>query len=67
MHIKTVIFEMKDNFLDYVFACDNVHNYIVVPISSTVQEASIYSEDEGASPAIMSERQTNMYINERLA
>ena len=67
VHIKTVIFEMKDKFLDYVFACENLQNYIVVPISSTVQEASIYSEDEGASPAIMPERQTNLYIDERLA
>ena len=28
---------------------------------------SIYSEDEGASPISMSEQQTNMYMNERLA
>ena len=28
---------------------------------------SIYSEYEGASPAVMPEQQTNMYINERVA
>ena len=54
VHSKTVIFEMKAQFLDYVAACENVHNPIVAPISSTVQEVSIYSEDEGASPAVIS-------------
>ena len=33
VHIKTVIFEMKDQFLDYFSACDNVHKSIVAPIS----------------------------------
>ena len=67
VHINTVVFEMKAQFLDYVSACENVHNPIVAPISSTVQEAYIYSEDEGESPAVMSEQQTNMYMNDRLA
>ena len=58
---------MKAHFLDYLSACENVNNPIVEPISSTVQEVSIYSENEGASPAVMSEHQTNMYINERVA
>ena len=42
---KTVIFEIKAQFLYYVSACDNVHNPIVAHISSTVKEASIYSKD----------------------
>ena len=56
VHSKTVVFEMKAHFLDYVAACENVHNPIVAPISSTVQDASIYSENEGASRTFMSER-----------
>ena len=67
VHSKTVIFEMKYHFLDYVATCDNVHNHIVKLISSTLQEVSIYSEDEGASTAVMSEQQTSMYMNERVA
>ena len=67
MHRKTVIFEMKAQNLYYVSACENVHKTIVAPISSTVQESSIYSEDKGASTTVMSERQTNMYMNERAA
>ena len=38
VHSKTVIFEIKDHFLDYVSDCENVHNPIVARISSTVQE-----------------------------
>ena len=67
MHSKTVILEMKAHFLDYVAACDNVHNPIVELIISTVQEVSIYSEYEGSSTAVISEQQNNMYINERVA
>ena len=67
MHSNTVIFEMKAHFLDYVATCENVHNPIVVPISSTVQEVSIYSEDKGAIPTVIPEQQTNMYMNERVA
>ena len=67
VHIQTVIFEMKAHFLYYFTACENVHNPIVSPISSTVQEASIYSEDEVASPTVMSEHQTNIYMNERVS
>ena len=58
---------MKAHFLDYVATCNNVHNHIVAPIRSTVQEASIYSDDEGASQTFMSEQQTSMYMNERVA
>ena len=54
VHSKTVIFEMKAHFLEYISACENIHNPIVAPISSTVQEVSIYPEDEGASPAVIS-------------
>ena len=32
---------MKAHFLDYVSACDNVHNPIIEQISSTLKEASI--------------------------
>ena len=67
VHSKTVIFEMKDQFLDYFSTCENVHNPIVVTISSTVQEVFIYSEDEGASTAVILDQQTNMYMNERVA
>ena len=67
MHSKTVIFEMKDQFLDYVAACEDVHNPIVVPIISTVQEVYIYSEYESAIPAVISEQQTNTHINDRVA
>ena len=67
MHSNTMIFEMKDHFLDYVVACENVSNPIVAPIGSTVQEASIYSEKDGASRTFTSKRQTNMYMNERMA
>ena len=67
VHSKTVIFEMKYHFLDYVATCENMHNPIVAPIILAIQEASIYSDDEGACPVFMSERQTNMYMNERLA
>ena len=63
MHIKTVIFVMKPHFLYYVVACENVHNLIVAPTSSTVQEVSIYSEDECESPAVMLEQQNNIYMN----
>ena len=49
MHSNTVIFEMKDHFLYHVSACNNFYNPIVLLVSSTVQEASIYSDDEGAS------------------
>ena len=38
VHSKTVIFEIKAHFLDYFSDCENVHNPIVAPISSTVQE-----------------------------
>ena len=55
VHSKTVIFEIKAHFLYYVAACENAHNPIVAPIISTVQEVSIYSEDELESPAVMSE------------
>ena len=58
---------MKGHFLDYLSACENVNNPIVAPISSTLQEVSIYSEDEGTSPAVMSYHHTNMYMNERVA
>ena len=37
VHINAVVFEMKAQFLDYVSACENVHNPIVAPISSTVK------------------------------
>ena len=67
VHSKTVIFEIKAHFLDYVTACENVHNPIVVPIGWTVKEASIYSDYEGASRTFMPERQNNMYMNERVA
>ena len=60
---NTIIFEMKDHFLDYVTACENVHNPIVAPISSTVKDAYIYSEDEVSSTAVMLERKNNMYYN----
>ena len=43
VHSNTVTFDMKAYFLDYVAACENVHNPIVAPISSTLQEISIYS------------------------
>ena len=56
VHSKTVIFEMKYHFLDYVATCDNVHNPIVAPVILKIQEASIYSDDEGACPVVMSER-----------
>ena len=67
MHSKTVIFEMKAHFLDYVSPCENVHNPIVAPTSSTIQEVYIYSGDEVASTAVMLEQQNNMYMNERVA
>ena len=41
VHSKTMIFEIKAHILDYVAACDNVHNHIVAPISKTVQYESI--------------------------
>ena len=37
VHSKTVILEMKDLVLDDIAACENVHNPIVAPISSTVK------------------------------
>ena len=58
---------MKAHVLDYVAACENVHNTIAAPISSTVQEVPIYSKDYVSSTAAMSEQQTNMYMNERVA
>ena len=58
---------MKAHVLDYVATCNNVHNHIFAPRRSTVQEASIYSDDEGASQTFMSEQQTSMYMNERVA
>ena len=67
VHCKTVIFETKAHFLDYVAACENVRNPIFAPISSTVQEASIYSYDEGEIFNFMSQRQTNINMNERVA
>ena len=67
VHIKTVILEMKAHFLDYVSACENMHSPIFAPINSTLQEVSIYLEYEGASPSVISEQQTNMYMNERVA
>ena len=67
VHSKTVIFEMKAHFLDYVATCGNVQNRIVALRSSTVQDVSIYSEYEGASRTFISEQQTNIYMNERVA
>ena len=58
---------MKAHLLDYVSACENVNNPIVAPIISTVKEVSIYSEYEGASPAVMLEQQTSIYMNEIIA
>ena len=58
---------MKANFLDYVAAFEDVHNPTVAPRISTVQEAYIYSYNEGTSHTFMLERQTDMYMNERLA
>ena len=53
VHSKTVIFEIKDHFLYYVADCENMYNPIIAPISSTLQEASIYSDDGGASRTFM--------------
>ena len=44
-----------------------MHNPIVAPISSTAREVTIYSEGEGASPVVMSEHQTSIYMNDRVA
>ena len=55
MHSKTVIFEMKANFLDYGAACENMHSAIVSPIISISQEVYIYSVDEGESIVVMSD------------
>ena len=58
---------MKAHFLYYVAACENVQNPIVAPISSTVQEVSIYPEDGVSITAVMSEQQTNIYMNDRIS
>ena len=49
VHSSIVIFEMKTHFLYYVDACESVHSPIVAPKFSTVQEASVYSDNEGSS------------------
>ena len=67
MYRKDVIFETKAHLLDYVATYENVHNPTVALISSTVKEVSIYSEDEGESPAVMSDQQINIYMNDRVA
>ena len=67
VHSKNVIFEMKSHLLYYFASFKNLHNPIVEQISSTVQEASIHSDDEGTSCTFMYQKQTNMYMNERLA
>ena len=36
VHIKTVIFETKSHFLDYVSAYENLYNPIVTPRSTTL-------------------------------
>ena len=54
VHSKTMIFEMRSHFLDYIATCENGHNPTVAPIILTIQEAYIYSYDEGASPVVFS-------------
>ena len=36
VHINTVVFEMKAQFLDYVSAYENLYNPIVTPRSTTL-------------------------------